>query len=215
MRPLFHLEKVLRLRASPDGAAFRFHIPEFAIERGGIIAIVGPSGAGKSTLLNLLGGLEKPDEGTISIRLRPDGDDATVWPRQPFPSTLVGRVFQHGHLLPTATVAANIAVACEASARPYDRLVLAGALAAVELPENYLDRRAWQLSGGEAQRVSIARAFVADPAVVLCDEPTSSADPALAERIMEYFRRWVELRPGERTILWVTHHYRSPTRSSC
>ncbi|KUF12455.1 ATP-binding cassette domain-containing protein [Pseudoponticoccus marisrubri] len=212
--PLVRIEAFALARGAPGGPGFRLEIPALEIPRGGITAIVGVSGSGKSTLLNICSGLERSGQGTVRVAL---GEGPAVdLDRDGFDHARVGRVFQSGHLVQGATVAANLALGLAprgAALAQVDRAQLARALADVNLSEELLDRRVWQLSGGQQQRVALARALIADPPLIIADEPTSSLDPDLADELMLRLRRWVDAGPpGARSILWVTHDYRPVQR---
>jgi putative ABC transport system ATP-binding protein len=155
-----------------------------AAARGEVIAVTGPSGSGKSTLLFLLGGLDTPDEGQVRVT---GVDWATLRgrARARFRRRTCGFIVQGLALLPQATAAENVEVpllldGIEPAAR--DRRV-AGALERVGLAQHSV-KLTDQLSGGQQQRVAIARALVAEPAVVLADEPTGSLDSVTAQDIV-------------------------------
>ena len=159
-----------------------------AVERGEMLAIVGPSGIGKSTLLHLLGGLDRPDSGTIVV----DGRNVTSMSNDDlakFRNRNVGFVFQFHHLLPEFTAEENVAMpAWIGRMGKKEALEKAHAL----LAELGLESRARhfpnQLSGGEQQRVAIARALLVDPVLFLADEPTGNLDLETAERVFELMR---------------------------
>jgi len=156
----------------------------FAVRPGEFIAIVGESGSGKSTLLNLIAGLETPDSGTVRIggtALNTLDDDARTLLRR----VQIGFVFQSCHILPHLTVAQNVELPLVllgvGAAERRDRV--ASLLTAVGLG----DRQASpprELSGGELQRVAVARALVHRPALVLADEPTGNLDPDTAATVL-------------------------------
>jgi putative ABC transport system ATP-binding protein len=162
---------------------------DFSVEEGEFVAIMGPSGSGKSTLLHLLGGLDKPSDGEVTLagnRLSMLNDNRATLVRR----HNVGFVFQFFNLLPTLTAEENIALPLlidnkklrDYQARIDNLLDLVG----------LNDRRKHkpdQLSGGEQQRVSMARALVTDPAIVLADEPTGNLDTKTGTAIMELLRR--------------------------
>jgi lipoprotein-releasing system ATP-binding protein len=161
---------------------------DLAVERGEMLAIVGPSGIGKSTLLHLLGGLDRPDSGTIVV----EGRDVTSMSNDDlakFRNRNVGFVFQFHHLLPEFTAEENVAMPGWIG-----RMQSGEALkkAASLLEELGLKPRARhfpnQLSGGEQQRVAIARALLADPLLFLADEPTGNLDLETSERVFELMR---------------------------
>jgi putative ABC transport system ATP-binding protein len=141
------------------------------IERGEFVVILGPSGSGKTTLLNVLGGLERADEGSICIDdewiNQMDENALTLYRRRK-----VGFIFQFFNLLPTLTARENVALTAEMGANSYDPRVL---LEQVKLDDR-MEHYPGQLSGGQQQRVAIARALAKKPALVLSDEPTGSLD---------------------------------------
>jgi len=159
-----------------------------SVGSGEMLAVVGPSGIGKSTLLHLLGGLDRPDRGTIHIADRElttmSNDELARWRNRS-----VGFVFQFHHLLPEFSAVENVAM--PGWIGRYDR---AEALkrASSLLSELGLDSRARhfpnQLSGGEQQRVAIARALLTDPQVFLADEPTGNLDLETSERVFDLMR---------------------------
>jgi lipoprotein-releasing system ATP-binding protein len=158
------------------------------VERGEMLAIVGPSGIGKSTLLHLLGGLDRPDTGTIRV----DGRDVSALSNDElakFRNRNVGFVFQFHHLLPEFTAQENVAMPGWIGRIPRDEAL---GKATALLKELGLDARARhfpnQLSGGEQQRVAIARALLTDPLLFLADEPTGNLDLETSERVFELMR---------------------------
>jgi len=175
----------------------------FDVGAGEYVVITGESGAGKSTLLALLGGLQLPTEGSVYIRgveisgLRADA-------LADFRRETIGFVFQAYHLLPYLTARENVMVPMAptpaAGARKKERAH--ALLAAVGLGGKE-DRLPSQLSGGECQRVAIARSLVHDPPVLLADEPTGNLDSATGEQILDLFSGWH--RRGK-TVLMVTHN---------
>jgi len=174
-----------------------------AAARGEVVAVTGPSGSGKSTLLFLLGGLDTPDEGHVRVA----GVDWAMLrgrARARFRRRTCGFIVQGLALLPQATAAENVSVpllldGIEPAAR--DRRV-AGALERVGLAQHSV-KLTDQLSGGQQQRVAIARALVAEPAVVLADEPTGSLDSVTAQDIVRLLV--AAARERESAVVMVTH----------
>jgi ABC-type lipoprotein export system ATPase subunit len=174
-----------------------------AVARGEVVAVTGPSGSGKSTLLYLLGGLDVPDEGHVRVT-GVDWGSLRGGMRARFRRRTCGFIVQGLALLPPATAAENVEVpllldGVEATAR--GRRV-AGALQRVGLAEHSV-KLTDQLSGGQQQRVAIARALVAEPAVVLADEPTGSLDSATAQDIVRLLV--AAARERDAAVVMVTH----------
>lgn len=188
MAPLFELDEVA---VTIDGRTI-LAVDTLGIAADGITVLAGPSGAGKSTLLRLCNRLEAPTAGTIRFR----GDD--VAGLDPLAHRRrVGMVFQRPATFP-GSVRDNLAVAC----RDSDDDAFAGFLERAGLAADFLDRRADDLSGGEAQRVCLARTLATRPEVLLLDEPTSALDPE-ASRLLERLAR--SLADGGVPLVWVSH----------
>lgn len=175
-----------------------------SIETGEVVALVGPSGSGKSTLLHILGTLDQPDQGTVSI----NGTDLTQLSRKElaaFRNRSIGFVFQFHHLLPEFSALENICIPGWLGKRPRAE-VKKEAMELLELLglTGRMDHRPGQLSGGEQQRVAVARALINRPAVVFADEPTGNLDTSTAQ---EMHRLFFDLRDQRKqTFLIVTHN---------
>ena len=168
------------------------------IEEGKLVVILGPSGAGKSTLLNLIGGMDSPSEGTIMA----GGTDISRYSENEladYRAANVGFIFQFYNILPTLTVLENVNLVADLSR---DALDGAKALKAVGL-EEHLNKFPNQLSGGEQQRVSIARAIAKNPTMLLCDEPTGALDSATGVTILKLLKEQTE---HGKTVIIVTHN---------
>lgn len=181
----------------------------FQVVKGEFVAIMGPSGSGKSTLLHLLGGLDKPSEGEITLagqRLSVlDDKQATLVRRHN-----IGFVFQFYNLLPTLTAEENIAlplVIDGKDVRKYQQR-LDALLALVGLSDRR-NHKPDQLSGGEQQRVALARALVTEPAIILADEPTGNLDSKTGRVIMNLLKR--SCQELEQSLIVVTHDARAAT----
>jgi putative ABC transport system ATP-binding protein len=170
------------------------------IRDGEFVAIMGPSGSGKSTLLHLLGALDVPTTGSIHFA----GHDLKALSerkRSLLRRRRIGFVFQSFNLLPTLTAAENVALPLLLAGEGPCRLRALAALERMGLSAR-ADHCPGELSGGEMQRVAIARALVADPELILCDEPTGNLDSANAKDILLLLR---SLPDSRRTVVMVTH----------
>ena len=173
------------------------------IPAGGYVALTGPSGAGKSTLLSLIGGLERPQSGTLMVgqhNLRGLHADALAEYRR----TTIGFVFQHFGLLDLLSARENIELAASLSAASRRRRQFASDLLGEVGLLDRAEHRPGQLSGGERQRVAIARALINDPGLILADEPTGNLDAVSAMRVLDLLER-VHRERGC-TMLVVTHN---------
>ncbi len=162
---------------------------ELSVDSGEMVAVMGASGVGKSTLLHLLGGLDRPDSGTVVV----EGQDLGTLPDEAlvaFRNARVGFVFQFHHLLPEFSALENAEMPMRiARRRPAESRAAARALLeAVGLGER-LEHRPSMLSGGEQQRVAVARALVMQPALILADEPTGDLDERTADSLNALFRQ--------------------------
>lgn len=176
-----------------------------SLETGLISVIYGPSGAGKSTLLHILAGIEKPDPGTEIIFEGIDLSNLSEKKLAEYRNKKIGLVFQFHHLLPEFTAIENVMMPLliagenfqKARQKAYELLKLVGL-------ENRINHKPAELSGGEQQRTSIARALANDPKIIFADEPTGNLDTANAEAIARLF---LELKNKfNKTFLIVTHN---------
>ena len=198
---------VLRLenlskRYRPDRPPIFEHL-SLALERGDYLAIMGESGVGKSTLLNLLAGLDAPDTGRIwleDVDLYALDDDARTLLRR----RAIGFVFQAFHVLPYLTVAQNVALPLELASAPEKERAqrTADMLDAVGL-NRCAAAYPRELSGGEIQRIAIARALVHRPRLVLADEPTGNLDPRTAAQTLALLREQIKANAGAGIL--ITH----------
>lgn len=172
------------------------------IRAGEMVAITGPSGSGKTTLINLLSCLDAPTAGELTVAgRRVDGlsEPELVTVRR----GILGFVFQKFHLLPTLTVAENVELPLLFLRRPADRKATLRVLDAVGLADR-ADHRPGEISGGQMQRTAIARALLANPRLLIADEPTGNLDRENGEGVIALFRRLVAERGL--TLLLSTHN---------
>ena len=169
------------------------------VVRGEFIVILGPSGSGKTTLLNLIGGIDSPSSGKITV----DGIEITALDEKgltDYRRNHIGFIFQFFNLIPTLTAKENVEFAAELVEKPGDVLEVLELVGLKERATHYPS----ELSGGEQQRVAIARAMVKDPPILLCDEPTGELDFETGKHILAAMRRINEV--NRKTVLLVTHN---------
>ena len=198
---MIELRAVSKTVQSGDHPLTILHPLDYTIAPGQFVAIVGPSGSGKSTLLGLLAGLDAPSTGQIVI----DGIDITTLGEDALAKLRgekIGFVFQFFHLVPSLTAAENIAVPMEIAGRR-DAMTrarqLIGEVGLADRAHHYPS----QLSGGEQQRIAIARALANDPPIVLADEPTGNLDSGTGRIILDLLMNVRRTRTA--TLVLVTH----------
>ncbi|WP_248927569.1 ABC transporter ATP-binding protein [Paenibacillus hamazuiensis] len=200
---MIKLEKVTKIFALEAGSYTALQETDLHIRKGEFIAIMGPSGSGKSTLLQLIGGLDLPTAGSITvggIRL----DELSEKERTLFRRTMVGFVFQNYQLLPMMTVAENVALSLAAGKTPKAQIdsTVEQLLRQVNL-EGKAANFPSQLSGGQQQRVAIARALAMKPGLILADEPTGNLDRKNGQDILHLLSRLNK--EDHMTVVMVTH----------
>ena len=169
------------------------------IEEGKVVVILGPSGAGKSTLLNLIGGLDNPTSGEIII----DNDNIEKYLDDELASyraNKVGFVFQFYNLIPTLTIHENVALVKEISTNPLSANAMLNEVGLLDHAKKFPS----ELSGGEQQRVSIARALAKNPKILLCDEPTGALDSKTGVLVLKLLLKMAK--DYKKTIIIVTHN---------
>ncbi len=199
--PVLRLESLAK-RFSPERPAL-FESVDLELRQGEYLAVMGESGVGKSTLLNLLAGLDKPDGGRVffeGTELSALDDDAATLLRR----RAIGFVFQAFHVLPYLSVAQNVALPLDllGVTEPERSARTRAMLAAVGI-EPLAERHARELSGGEIQRIAIARALVHRPRLLLADEPTGNLDPRSAAQTLALLRTQVKANAGAGIL--ITH----------
>ena len=195
------VEQLTKVYGSGDAAVRALDGVSLTVERGEFVAVMGASGSGKSTLLHLLGGVDKPTSGRITL----DGvslydqkeEELTVFRRRQ-----IGLVYQFYNLVPLLTVEENLTLPLLLDGRTADPARVLDLLARLGLEGKWRAFPA-QLSGGQQQRVAIARALITHPALLLADEPTGNLDSAASESVM---RMLVQLNETTgQTIVMITH----------
>ena len=177
------------------------HSLTFDVQQKQVVAVVGPSGSGKSTLLGLLAGLDKPTSGSIYL----NGHEITSWNEYQlahFRRRQIGYIFQAFHLIPTFTALENVALPLELSGEPLAVERAQQLLQSVGLQDRHGHYPA-QLSGGEQQRIAVARAFACRPPILLADEPTGNLDSATGQLVIDLLLKLH--RDHGSTLVLVTH----------
>ena len=171
------------------------------INEGEFVVVLGPSGAGKSTLLNLIGGMDTPTSGQIII----DDENISNYNEEKlseYRAENIGFIFQFYNILPTLTVLENVEIVKDIVKNAGDSK---SALEAVGLIE-HINKFPNQLSGGEQQRVSIARAIAKNPKLLLCDEPTGALDSKTGVEVLKLLKKQCDANNGNNTVIVVTHN---------
>ena len=175
---------------------------ELAVERGEFVAIVGTSGSGKSTLLHMLGGLDRPTAGKVTV----DGKDIFALKDEEltiFRRRKIGFVFQSYNLVPVLSVWENIVLPIQLDGRAVDEAFVREVVATLGL-EKKLQSLPSQLSGGQQQRVAIARALATKPAILLADEPTGNLDSKTSQDVLGLMK--VTSQKFGQTMVMITHN---------
>ena len=174
---------------------------DLSLNKGEMIVILGPSGAGKSTLLNLIGGMDTPTSGSVII----DNENISSYNQNmlsDYRAENVGFIFQFYNILPSLTVKENVDIVKDIVKNPISSKE---ALEGVGLFE-HRNKFPNQLSGGEQQRVSIARAIAKNPKLLLCDEPTGALDSKTGVEVLKLLRKQCDGNNGANTVIIVTHN---------
>jgi putative ABC transport system ATP-binding protein len=202
MQPVIQFSDVMKIYPLRSGDVTALNHISFEVTKGEFIAIMGPSGSGKSTLLSLMGCLDTPTSGNISMsgtRIRDMSDDQLTDLRR----DRIGFIFQYFNLFPLLNIIENVTFPqMLKSGRSVDKGKATAVLKAVQLEEHLYTHTPMELSGGQQQRVAIARALINDPDILLCDEPTGNLDSKTGSSIMQLM---TELNKKGSTIIVVTH----------
>ncbi len=198
---ILKIENVKKEYANGDKKLYALDDVSLAINQGEFVAIIGPSGSGKSTLLHIIGGIDKPTSGKVLINgadissLR--SDKMTIFRRQN-----IGIVYQFYNLIPTLNAEDNITLPVLLDGKKVDKEKLEELIQLLNL-EKRRNAMPSELSGGEQQRVSIGRALINNPSILLADEPTGNLDSKASKEIVEIFKYYNKT--YKQTILLVTH----------
>ncbi|MDD4369858.1 MAG: ABC transporter ATP-binding protein [Anaerostipes sp.] len=171
----------------------------FSIEEGEFVVVIGASGAGKTTVLNILGGMDDVSSGEVIV----DGNDISKWNHKQITKYRrddIGFIFQFYNLVPNLTALENVELALQISQNPLDGEMVLKEVGLGERMENFPA----QLSGGEQQRVSIARALAKNPKILLCDEPTGALDYQTGKSILKLLHN--ACREKKKTVIVITHN---------
>jgi putative ABC transport system ATP-binding protein len=212
MTALVSIEQVVKGYVRGRQRVEVLHSIDLTVAQGEFLALMGPSGSGKTTLLNLIGGLDRPDKGSITVAGQRI-DHLSSGQLAKWRARNVGFIFQFYNLLPVLTAERNVEVPLlltSLSSAERKRNV-AAALELVGLADRAKHKPS-ELSGGQQQRVAIARALVADPTLLVCDEPTGDLDRETSESILQLLKLLNE-RQGK-TIVMVTHDPRAAQYAS-
>ncbi len=197
--PIVEFKNVTRVYKSGDHELRALNGINVSLEEGKFVVILGPSGAGKSTMLNMLGGLDSPTSGTITVSGK-DISTLTSNELADYRASTVGFVFQFYNLIPTLTVYENVALVKEISSDALDAKSMLEEVGLLDHQNKFPS----ELSGGEQQRVSIARALAKNPKILLCDEPTGALDSETGVMVLKLLLSMA--RNYGKTIVIVTHN---------
>jgi len=202
MEPVIQFDDVVKIYPLKSGDVTALNHITFSVQRGEFISIMGPSGSGKSTLLTLMGCLDSPTSGSISlggVPIRNMTDDELTSLRR----DRIGFIFQYFNLFPLLNIIENVSFPqMLKSGKGVDQKKAQEVLRSVQLDEKLFTHTPTELSGGQQQRVAVARALINDPDILLCDEPTGNLDSKTGASIMELM---TELNKKGATIIIVTH----------
>ena len=199
---ILQAKDLTKIYGSDETAVHALRGVDLSVEKGEFVAVVGTSGSGKSTLLHMLGGLDRPTSGSVTV----DGKDIfslkdealTIFRRRK-----IGFVFQAHNLVPVLNVYENTVLPVELDGRDIDRAFIESILETLGLSERVSSLPS-QLSGGQQQRVAIARALAATPAIILADEPTGNLDSKTSQDVLSLLK--ITSQKYTQTIVMITHN---------
>ena len=200
--PILKTVNLNKIYGEDENRVYALKNINMSVDKGEFAAIIGPSGSGKSTLLHLLGGLDRPTEGTVQI----NGDDIYKFSEDmlaKYRRTNIGFVFQQYNLIPVLNVRENIELPIRLNKKIPDKEYidkLINFLGLTERQEHFPN----QLSGGQQQRVAIGRALAAKPSIILADEPTGNLDTKTTEEVMELLE--MSSMEFNQTLIVITHN---------
>ena len=199
---ILKVENLKRLYGTGASKVVALDNVSFTVEKGEFVSIVGASGSGKSTLLHLIGGVDRPTSGKVFINdediYKLNNDDLAIFRRRQ-----IGLIYQFYNLIPILNVIENISLPLELDGRKPDKKDLNEMLELLGL-ENRKSHLPSQLSGGEQQRVSIGRALITRPSLILADEPTGNLDSKASEEIVSLLKK--TNKKYNQTIIMITHN---------
>ena len=197
--PIVQFENVTKIYTSGEHELKALDDVSFTLDEGKFVVILGPSGAGKSTLLNMLGGLDSPTSGTIKVSGK---DISTLSDNElaDYRAATVGFVFQFYNLIPTLTVYENVELVSQIAPEALDAKEMIAEVGLTDHLKNFPS----ELSGGEQQRISIARALAKNPKILLCDEPTGALDSETGVMVLKLLLKMAK--SYGKTIVIVTHN---------
>ncbi len=201
MEEIIELKNISKVYKVGDNEFKALDNIDLSINKGEMVVVLGPSGAGKSTLLNLIGGMDTPTSGKIII----DGKNIAEYNENQlseYRAENIGFIFQFYNILPSLTVKENVDIVKDIVKNP---ISTEEALKGVGL-EKHAKKFPSQLSGGEQQRVSIARAIAKNPKLLLCDEPTGALDSKTGVEVLKLLRKQCDGNSGANTVVIVTHN---------
>ncbi len=196
---IVRFENVTRIYTSGEHQLYALDGVNLTLDEGKFVVILGPSGAGKSTLLNMLGGLDSPTSGKIIVEGK-DISKLTANELADYRAKTVGFVFQFYNLIPTLNVYENVALVKEIAPDAMDAKEMLREVGLIDHLKNFPS----ELSGGEQQRVSIARALAKNPKIILCDEPTGALDSETGVMVLKLLLSMAKT--YGKTIVVVTHN---------